>query len=83
MQQLHLIRMIIRKLLKCSKTRTLILKFKKKPTRNIIMSLWNLLIRWKESKYISTSAYKQLMYSDGILPKAYGLPKIHKQDYPF
>jgi len=59
------------------------IKIKKDPTINITTSLRNLLIRWKESKYISTSAYKQLMCNDGILMRTYGLCKIHKQDYPF
>jgi len=59
------------------------IKIKKYPMRNIITSLRNLLIRWKDSKYISMSIYKQLLSSDGIVPRAYGLPKIYKQSCPF
>jgi len=31
---------------------------------------------------IKTYIYKKLMVTDGILPRAYGLTKIHKQGYP-
>jgi len=32
--------------------------------------------------YIGDSEYKSLLSTDGILPRAYGLPKIHKQGCP-
>jgi len=42
-----------------------------------------LLTRWKNWDYISFVKYKSLYCSDGILPRAYGLPKIHKCDNSF
>ncbi|EFN66553.1 hypothetical protein EAG_00027, partial [Camponotus floridanus] len=33
--------------------------------------------------YISNVTYKSLLFTDGTLPRAYGLPKIHKIDIPF
>jgi len=49
----------------------------------MINELRILLTRWKNSNYISVSKYKSLYCSDGILPKVYGLPKIHKPGNPF
>lgn len=41
----------------------------------------------KNNEYVvrtcSDSEYRFLLSTDGILPRAYGLPKIHKQEYPF
>lgn len=50
----------------------------KDPTKKLINDLRDLLTRWKNSNYISANKYKSLYCSDGILPRAYGLPKIHK-----
>ncbi|XP_071652732.1 uncharacterized protein [Temnothorax longispinosus] len=52
------------------------------PTRKIISTLVSLLTRWKNKKYITQQEYRSLHVSDGILPRAYGLPKIHKPDCP-
>jgi len=49
----------------------------------MISDLRNLLTRWKNSNYISPAKYKALYRSEGILPRAYGLPKIHKPDIPY
>jgi len=49
----------------------------------MINNLKCLLTRWKNSKYISTAKYKHLYCSEGILPRAYGLPKIHEPGNPF
>lgn len=54
----------------------------KNPIRKLIGNLHNLLVRWKARDYISNSVYKALNCTDGILPRAYGLPKIHKQNSP-
>jgi len=51
---------------------------KRDPLNNMISDLRNLLTRWKNFSYISTNKYKALYRSEGILPRAYGLPKIHK-----
>jgi len=48
----------------------------------MINNLRSLLTRWKNSNYI-TSKYKLLYRSEGILPRAYGLPEIHKPGNPF
>jgi len=49
----------------------------------MISDLRNLLTRWKNFSYISTKKYKALYRSEGILPRAYGLPKIHKPGIPY
>ncbi|XP_039311308.1 uncharacterized protein LOC120359073 [Solenopsis invicta] len=41
-----------------------------------------LLTRWKNKKYITESTFKRVSCSDGILPRAYGLPKVHKPGVP-
>ncbi|XP_071649570.1 uncharacterized protein [Temnothorax longispinosus] len=55
---------------------------KKDPILSLTRNTRTLLTRWKNSKYISSSTYKFLYCSDGVLPRAYGLPKIHKLNYP-
>lgn len=42
-----------------------------------------ILSRWKNSGFITASTYRSLYCSDGFLPRAYGLPKIHKLNCPF
>ena len=54
----------------------------KDPTKKIIGDLHKLLINWKRNKFISIDIYRRLNCTDGILPRAYGLPKIHKPDCP-
>jgi len=51
------------------------------PIRKISVRLRDLLKKWKD--YITAATYKNLSCSDGILPRAYGLPKIHKRDTLF
>lgn len=53
------------------------------PVRKLTNSLREILTRWKNLNFISVSTYKSLLCSDGILPRAYGLPKIHKPNCPF
>ncbi|KAM0724705.1 hypothetical protein ACS0PU_009089 [Formica fusca] len=55
----------------------------KDPTKKLITSLREILTRWKNSNHISPATYKTLYCSDGNLPRAYGLPKIHKRDCPY
>lgn len=50
----------------------------KDPIKKITNELRNLLVRWKKNSFIAESIYRSLMSSDDILPRAYGLPKIHK-----
>jgi len=49
----------------------------------MIGNLRSLLTRWKNSNYISPAKYKSSYRSEGILSRAYRLPKIHKPDIPF
>lgn len=53
------------------------------PTKKFTTELCSMLSRWKGSNYISTNTYRSLYVSDGILSRAYGLPKIHKRNHPF
>jgi len=54
---------------------------KRNPTLRLTNELRTLLTRWKNTQLID-GTYRRLMHSDGILPKTYGLPKIHKQKHP-
>ncbi|XP_025261928.1 uncharacterized protein LOC112637139 [Camponotus floridanus] len=55
----------------------------KDPTKKLISNLKELLSRWKNHGYISNTTYKSLLFTDGTLPRAYGLPKIHKINFLF
>ncbi|XP_067208525.1 uncharacterized protein [Linepithema humile] len=52
------------------------------PTRKIINGLKTHLNRWRQKGFISKSIYLSLLSSDGTLPRAYGLPKVHKDNCP-
>ncbi|XP_011865403.1 PREDICTED: uncharacterized protein LOC105560690, partial [Vollenhovia emeryi] len=54
----------------------------KDPSGILEKKLNNLLKNWANNKYISELQHFQLKSSDTSLPKAYGLPKIHKENYP-
>ncbi|XP_018346175.1 PREDICTED: uncharacterized protein LOC108750859 [Trachymyrmex septentrionalis] len=54
----------------------------KDPIRKITTAIRSMLTRWKTKKYISETKYKTLYCSDGSLPRAYGVPKIHKPCCP-
>ncbi|XP_072743287.1 uncharacterized protein [Anoplolepis gracilipes] len=56
---------------------------KKDPIKKLISDLRDLLVRWKNRGHISTVTYKSLLFTDGTLPRAYGLPKIHKPNTPY
>jgi len=56
---------------------------KKNPISNIEKTLNNFLKRWLDKEYIKKSDYFRLRSSDSLLPKAYGLPKIHKENMGF
>ena len=51
---------------------------KKFSIRIITNGLKNILTRWKDSKFITDSTYRSLNTSDGLLPRVYGVPKVHK-----
>ncbi|XP_018308772.1 uncharacterized protein [Mycetomoellerius zeteki] len=54
----------------------------KDPTKKVTSELRSLLVRWKSNKFIDDSTYRRLLMTDGIIPRAYGLTKIHKQGNP-
>ena len=55
---------------------------KRDPTKKLTSALRSMLTGWRTRGYIKDSEYKALYCSDGSLPRAYGLPKIHKPDCP-
>src|SRR5436190_24309297 len=55
---------------------------KKDQIKKVISDLHDLLARWKRNNYIPDSLYKRLNCTNGSLPRAYGLPKIHKNGCP-
>jgi len=70
----------VEELLKDVNTYTVI---KKNPTKAIENTLNNTLKIWLSKDYISKSQYFKLRSSDSNLPRAYGLPKVHKESYPY
>jgi hypothetical protein len=58
-------------------------KVKKDPTSKMTKSVRELLTRWRNKSYITPAMYKRAYCSDGNLPRAYGLPKVHKPGCPF
>lgn len=50
----------------------------KNPYKSLTDNLRTLLNRWKTNNFISDSMYKSLLPCNTNLPRAYGLPKIHK-----
>lgn len=55
----------------------------KDPTKRLTNNVRVLFTRQKDKKCITTQDYKNMYCSDGILPRAYGLPKIHKPGSAF
>lgn len=55
----------------------------KDPSVRIEKKLNDLLKNWLQRDFISRKEVLSLRSSDSSLLKAYGLPKIHKDNYPF
>jgi len=55
----------------------------KNPTPTIEKNLNDTLKKWLHRELISKKEFFRLRSSDSLLPKAYGLPKIHKVNCPF
>jgi len=53
------------------------------PIKSIENNLNNILKHWLQKNYITKQQFYKLRSSDSLLPKAYGLPKIHKNGTPF
>ena len=54
----------------------------KDPTKKLTGELRNLLGRWKGKGVIDDLTYRRLRTTDGVIPRAYGVTKIHKQNHP-
>ncbi|XP_018311680.1 uncharacterized protein [Mycetomoellerius zeteki] len=59
------------------------IKLTKNPINKLAKNVQELLKKWKSKNFISEPTYRKLRSSDGILPRAYALPKIHKEGTPF
>jgi hypothetical protein len=55
---------------------------KKNPVTSIEKCLNKTLKRWVDNEFIPKKDFFRLRASDTLLPRAYGLPKIHKQQFP-
>jgi len=55
---------------------------KRNPINKLLFDLKEILKCWLNHKYISAHTHTFLNSSNAILPKAYGLLKIHKPGYP-
>jgi len=58
-------------------------KINKNPTKKLINDIRVMLAGWKTKEYITQGTYNSIYCSDGNLPRAYGLPKIHKPGLKF
>ena len=58
------------------------MEIRKNPIKHIELELNKLLKIFLENEYITRQQYYSLRSSDKTLPKAYGLPKIHKEGFP-
>jgi len=56
---------------------------KRNPAKTIEDNLNNKLKKWLQKEFISKQQFFKLRSSDANLPKAYGLPKVHKDNIPF
>jgi len=55
---------------------------KKDPIKKLSNNVKNVLSVWLKKEYIDIRTYRRLLITDGMLPRAYGLPKLHKEGYP-
>jgi len=55
---------------------------KRNPANGILKNLKTILKRWENSKYLPSNKLSYLNSSNAVLPRAYGLPKIHKPGFP-
>jgi len=53
------------------------------PLRKLTNDIRSLLSRWKTKGYISNTTYNSIYCSDGNIPRAYGLPKVHKPGFNY
>ena len=55
---------------------------KKSPVTSIEKCLNKTVKKWLDNDFISKTIFFKLRASDTLLPRAYGLPKIHKKQFP-
>jgi len=55
---------------------------KKNPVTSIEKHLNRTVKKWLDNDFISKQVFFRLRASDTLLPRAYGLPKIHKKQFP-
>jgi len=58
-------------------------KINKDPTKKLTNQIREVLTVWKKKGSITDNTYNTIYCSDGNLPRAYGLPKIHKPGFIF
>ena len=58
------------------------LENKHDPTSTIQNKINKLIKNWKDKKQIDNNTAKRLMTYNGIAPRIYGLPKVHKTNMP-
>jgi len=56
---------------------------KKDPTKSIISSFGKILTKSKNLEFISITTHRAMTNIDGLLPRVYSLPKVHKPNCPF
>jgi len=59
------------------------IKIKKDPIKKLTSDIRSMLARWRSKGYINNGTYSRIYCSDGNLPRAHGLPKIHKPSFTF
>jgi len=57
-------------------------KVKRDPIKKLSNQVRSVLTSWLKNEYIDTHTYRKLLITDGLLPRAYGLPKLHKTGHP-
>jgi len=57
-------------------------KLQRNLINKLLTNLKEILKRWVSSKFITIQTYNYLNISTPILPRAYGLPKVHKEGLP-
>jgi len=55
---------------------------KRDPIKKLSYQLREILANWLKKEYIDLHTYRKLLVTDGLMPKAYGLPKLHKTGHP-
>jgi len=50
----------------------------KDPIKGISSMMKDMLTKWNQAKYVNEIAYRSLNCNDGLLLRAYGLPKVYR-----